>query len=77
MSKNKLKEFRQARRLTQKQLANYSGISDTHISNIERQAFTPGIYTAYSIIDGFNRSKTGPEINVYDIWPLKKKRKGK
>ncbi|MBQ8943125.1 MAG: helix-turn-helix domain-containing protein [Clostridia bacterium] len=44
--KNKLKEFRQAKGLTQKQLADMVGSSKNTISSIETSQFCPTAYLA-------------------------------
>lgn len=62
MVDNRVREYRQARRLTLAQLAERSGVSDRTISDIERGA-EPRVITAIRIARGLG-------VTVERLWPV-------
>jgi putative transcriptional regulator len=54
--KNKIKEFREARGLTQEQLGDLIGVSRQAINAIETEKFEPSIWLAYDISNVFECS---------------------
>ncbi|MDR3597362.1 helix-turn-helix transcriptional regulator [Clostridium sp.] len=52
--KNKLKEFREARGLTQEQLGELVGVSRQAINSIETEKYEPSIWLAYDISQIFD-----------------------
>jgi transcriptional regulator with XRE-family HTH domain len=51
---NKIKQFRTKRRLTQSQLANKAGISQSVLSDIENGKVNPTVPTLYKIAKALN-----------------------
>jgi len=54
--KNKIKEFRESRALTQEQLGKLIGVSRQAINAIETEKFEPSIWLAYDISKVFDCS---------------------
>jgi putative transcriptional regulator len=54
--KNKIKEFRESRGLTQEQLGKLIGVSRQAINAIETEKFEPSIWLAYDISKVFDCS---------------------
>lgn len=52
--KNRLKELRESRGITQEQLGEYVGVSRQAINAIETEKFEPSIWLAYDISRVFN-----------------------
>lgn len=54
--KNKVREYREARKLTQKQLGEFVGVSRQAINAIETGKFDPSVWLAYDLARYFETS---------------------